>query len=286
MAWSYRIGTLWGISLKVHATFPLLLLVVAANWSPLGLPGIAFGALLTVLLFVCIAAHEFGHARAAQWFGLPVWEVALSPLGGIARLGRLPRQALPELVIAAAGPLVSVGIVAVLLPALAWSGGEPLAVRPARLSPSSQTTLTVTEAIRWLVNANIGVVLFNLIPAFPLDGGRILRGLLGLGLDWRRATWWATSVGQVLAVAMGAFAVATGALMLLLIAVLIFVAAEAAYAEERSRDDSGRTASAMRVWPPVRASRLTGATTAASAEPCASRRTIHPPSAAPQSVRG
>ncbi len=232
MNWSLRLATVRGITLKVHVTFAFIVFVAAANWAALGPVGIAFGVALVLLLFACVTLHEFGHALAAQYFGIPVKEIVLLPIGGIAFLGRATRRPLEELVIAAAGPAVNIVIVAVLAP-VAWlvSDGR-LDLTPALLRPDGATP-SLSEAVQWLVGANIGLVLFNMIPAFPLDGGRILRGLLGLLTDWSRATRWATATGQLLAMGMGGWGLLTGQLMLVLLSAMIFFAASSTAAEER-----------------------------------------------------
>lgn len=232
MSWSYRIATVRGINLKVHATFALIVAIAAANWAPLGAAGIAFGTMLVLLLFACVTLHEFGHAFAARVFDMPVREIVLLPIGGVAFLGRPTRNPVQELVIAAAGPAVNVAIVAVLMPVL-FLIGEPWHLAPAVLHPAG-ANLSFAEALRWLISANISLVLFNLIPAFPLDGGRILRGALGLYTDWGRATRWATATGQILAMGMGTWGVINGQLMLVVIAALIFFSAGATHAEEHA----------------------------------------------------
>ena len=231
MSWSYRIATVRGITLKVHATFAFIVFVAAANWASLGWAGMAFGVGLILLLFACVTLHEFGHAFAAQHYGIPVREIVLLPIGGIAFLGRATRHPVQELVIAAAGPAVNVAIVMLLLPVLLLLG-EPLALTPGLLRPEGAVP-SASMALQWLVSANVGLVLFNMIPAFPLDGGRILRGLLGLTMDWSRATRFATATGQGLAMAMGAWGLMSGHIMLLLMAALIFMSASATAAEER-----------------------------------------------------
>ena len=233
MGWSYRIATIRGIDLKVHVTFAFLVLIVASNWASLGVSGVLFGSGLIVLLFGCVTLHEFGHALAAQRYGIPVREIVLLPIGGIAFLGRAARDPMQELVIAAAGPAVNVAIIALLAPVL-YLIGEPLSPAPALLRPGGATP-SLAEALHWLVGANISLVLFNLIPAFPLDGGRILRGLLGLRMEWSRATQWATRIGQGLAMAMAAWGFTQGNLMLVIIAAMVFFASSATNAEEQGQ---------------------------------------------------
>ena len=232
MAWSYRIATIRGIDLKVHATFAIIVLLAAANWSDLGPIGMAFGVGLILLLFGCVTLHEFGHAIAAQRYGIPVREIVLLPIGGLAVLGRNTRHPVQELVIAAAGPAVNVAIIALLVPVL-YLIGEPVTLSPAFLRPDGATP-SLVDALHWLLGANVSLVLFNLIPAFPLDGGRMVRGLLGLVMDWPKATRWAATTGQTLALGMGTWGLVGGQLTLVLIAMLIFVAASATDAEERA----------------------------------------------------
>lgn len=234
MKWSFTIARFLGIDLKVHATFFLIVLLGSARWSDHGAPGMGFGALLMLLLFVCVVLHEFGHAVVAQRFGIPVREIVLLPIGGVALLARNPSKPAHELLIAAAGPLVNVVIVVGLLLALAGkavlTGHDPDTLRAAAAGPPS-----LAAALVWLLGMNIGLVVFNLIPAFPLDGGRILRGTLGFFLPWAQATRIATLSGQVIAVALAVYAVLGGGLVLGLIAVMIFFAAGATNAEEQAR---------------------------------------------------
>ncbi len=232
MNWSLRLATVRGITLKVHITFAFIVFLAAANWAALGPTGIAFGIGLVLLLFACVTLHEFGHALAAQYFGIPVKEIVLLPIGGIAFLGRATRRPLEELVIAAAGPAVNVVIVAVLAPIVWLAGDGRLDLTPTLLRPDGATP-SLLEAVQWLAGANIGLVLFNMIPAFPLDGGRILRGMLGLLTDWSRATRWATATGQLLAMGMGGWGLMSGQLMLVLLSAIIFFSATSTAAEER-----------------------------------------------------
>ena len=251
MKWSYRIATIQGIDLKLHVTFAFIVLLVATNWAASGLAGAAFGVTLILLLFACITLHEFGHALAARYFGIPVREVVLLPIGGVAMLERQIRRPVEELVIAAAGPAVNVAIAAVLALVLQLVG-EPVTA-PRMLVGPDDVVPSAATAVHWLLGANITLVLFNLIPAFPMDGGRILRGLLGLVVGWPVATRWAARTGQVLAVAMGVWAVFQGHVMLAVIATMVFFSAAATDADEQARTvlSSRTTASAYTRHPLV-----------------------------------
>lgn len=235
MRWSLPIARVFGIDLKVHATFVIILAVGALNWSHHGVAGMAFGAGLMALLFVCVTLHEFGHALVAQRLGIGVREVVLLPIGGVAVLARNPDRPMHELLIAAAGPLVNVAIAVGLWVALAVklavAGVDPDALRAAATSGPG-----LAAALTWLLGMNVALVLFNLIPAFPLDGGRILRAVLGFFTDWSRATRIATRTGQVIAIGLFAWALmAPVNVALMLIAVLIFLGAGATRADERVR---------------------------------------------------
>jgi Zn-dependent protease/predicted transcriptional regulator len=233
MNWSFRVAQISGIDIKIHITFILIPLLGALQWSAFGPSGAAFGVLLMLLLFTCVVLHELGHSIAAQRFGIPVREIVLLPLGGIALLGRNPSKPIQELIIAAAGPLVNVVIAAFLWVALSVTspvGLQGLQLFPARgLEPSWNTLLV------WLFTANVTLVLFNLIPAFPLDGGRMLRaGLAMMMNDWR-ATQIATVTGQAIAIVIGAFAVFSGNIFLILVAAFVFFGAGQENAEGQAR---------------------------------------------------
>lgn len=225
MSWSIPIAKPFGIDVKVHLTFFIIVAWAAFQWAPLGLAGATYGALLVLALFFCIALHELGHAVAARFFGIPVRQIVLLPIGGVAQLDREPNRPLHELVIAAAGPAVNV-VIAIALVAVLLLASAAVGVSPMGLLMSSPR-VSVPSALAWLLQANIALVLFNLIPAFPLDGGRIFRATLGFFMPWYRATRIAGTVGQALAVALGLFAIFTGQIFLTLIAVLVFASASA-----------------------------------------------------------
>lgn len=226
MSWAFRIAQVRGIDIKVHITFFLILILGGLQWadSTPGNPieGILFGVVLMLLLFACVTLHELGHSIAAQGYGIPVKEIVLLPLGGVALISKNPEKPLHELVIAAAGPLVNVAIAAVLFVVVASTGAIPANLNGlGRLleGPSLQTMLV------WLLAANISLVIFNLIPAFPLDGGRIFRALLAMGIGTPRATRIAAIVGQVAAVGLGIWGLTSGNILLILVAVFIFMGA-------------------------------------------------------------
>ncbi len=223
MTWSFRFARVLGIDLKVHVTFLFILLLGAFQWSQHGIGGAFFGAGLMLALFVCVLLHELGHSVAARAFGIPTKEIVLLPIGGLALLSRMPRQPLQELVIALAGPFVNVvlagGLLVVTGFTAAAAGLDAQALLRGMMVPSFNTLLV------WLLGANVSLVVFNMIPAFPLDGGRVLRAALGFFTDYTRATAIAAGIGQLLAVALGLFGIFSGNLMLALVALFIFVGA-------------------------------------------------------------
>jgi Zn-dependent protease len=233
MRGSFRLIRVAGIEIKVHVTFPLVLLLGAMQWGGThGAPGAAFGVLLMLALFACVVLHELGHSLVAQRLGIPVREIVLLPIGGVAVLSKNPRKPVHELAIAVAGPLVNVVIAALLAAALGAAG---------RLKLDSETLLatgtapSVDTLLHWLLAANVTLVLFNLIPAFPMDGGRILRSALAMAVGFTRATRIAAGVGQVIALALGFFAIVQGEILLAFLALFVFLSAGGERAAEEAR---------------------------------------------------
>lgn len=219
MGWSFRIARIAGIAIDVHFTFIFIVLLGAFQWGrQYGPSGALFGAILILLLFVCVTLHELGHAFAALRFKIPVRQIILLPLGGVALLEDSPEKPLQELIIAACGPLVNV-IIAIVL----WfvSGSSMHMLDGRNLFPSNGD-LGVRSMISWLIQANISLVIFNLLPAFPLDGGRIFRAFLALFMNFALATKIAVYVGQGLALLVGGIGLVTGNILLVLVAVFIF----------------------------------------------------------------
>jgi Zn-dependent protease len=189
--WSFKIGRLAGVDIFLHLTFILIPLLFA--WSEYGQSAsisAAFGAaLFSLLLFSCVVLHELGHALAARRYGIATRDITLYPIGGLARLERIPEDPWQEFVVAIAGPAVNVVIAAGLYGIYALTNG-----------------LAVIEGFVWeksafqqLMFINVALVVFNLLPAYPMDGGRVLRALLAMRLDYVRATNIAANVGQTMA---------------------------------------------------------------------------------------
>jgi Zn-dependent protease/predicted transcriptional regulator len=192
MKWSWKIARLWGIDIYMHATFILIILWVGVSyWIQLHSWPAVLGAIVFVLaLFACVVLHEYGHALVARRFGVRTRDITLYPIGGVARLERIPEKPIEELWVALAGPVVNFMIAAVLLIGLLATGGLP----PLR-------SLTLASGNFWLRLFLLNVVLavFNLLPAFPMDGGRVLRAILAMRLDYLRATQISAAVGQGMA---------------------------------------------------------------------------------------
>ncbi|MEM8531252.1 MAG: site-2 protease family protein [Chloroflexota bacterium] len=228
MSWSFRIGQVAGIDIKVHLTFFLILLFgafqfgVAQAGAAFSVSGALFGMLVITLLFVCVVLHELGHSIVAQRFGIPVREILLLPLGGVALLTRAPSKPMQELLIALAGPLVNVVIAAILFVIL---GFKVALLGFDSLATSLQLQPDLGSLLIWLLYANVMLVAFNMIPAFPLDGGRVLRAVLEMFMTHRRATQIASRTGQGFAVLMAIFAIFVGNILLILVAAFIFFGA-------------------------------------------------------------
>ena len=233
MSWSFKIGRVAGIAIKVHLTFFLILILGAIQWGqPYGLIGAVYGVVLMILLFVCVTLHELGHSLVAQRFGVTVREIILLPLGGVALLERNASKPWQEFLIAAAGPLVNV-VIAILLFAITGAAAALGNFDGSALQMNSPPSLSAM--LIWLLQANVMLVLFNLIPAFPLDGGRMLRATLAMFLSYQRATRIATLIGQAIAILLGILGVASGNFALILVAIFVFLGAGQEHIEGQAR---------------------------------------------------
>jgi len=213
-AWS--VGRLFGIDVRIHFTFVLLRAAGAVVHALQGgarsaVEGLAF----VLLLFGSVLLHELGHARMARRFGIPTRDITLLPIGGVARM-ELPARPRAELAIALAGPAVNVAIAVVLGVALAATSG---------LVPVSQVGLATGPFVERLMLANLSLALFNLLPAFPMDGGRVLRSVLASWQGQARATRMAAKVGKAMALLLGVAGL-FGNPMLVLVAVFVWFAGE------------------------------------------------------------
>lgn len=221
------LGTVGRTELKVHATFFLLLAWVAVAAA---LEGGGAAALVNVVfiiaIFGCVVLHELGHATMARRFGIKTPEIVLLPIGGIARLDRMPEDPRQEILIAIAGPAVNVVIWLVLTVVLS---AQVSLDAVGSLEDPSQGFLAR------LATVNLILVVFNMIPAFPMDGGRVFRAALAMFTDRARATQIAANVGQVIAFLFGFLGLTNGSPILVLIAVFIFFAASAESADASLR---------------------------------------------------
>ncbi|MGV3663389.1 MAG: site-2 protease family protein [Prosthecobacter sp.] len=241
MKWSFRIFTFAGTEVRIHATFFLLLLLVASQ-GVMGGQGFygAVDALLFILaMFTCVLLHEFGHVLAARGYGIRTPDITLLPIGGVARLERMPRKPSEEFVVAICGPLVNV----IIALAIRLGLGIQTAIHPAY--DFGQAGHFFEKLMLW----NWIMVAFNLIPAFPMDGGRLLRAVLAVFFDYGKATRVAATVGQGIAMLVAVYMLlsATFNPMLLLIAFFIFMAAgqEAAAVTQQEATRNLRVRDAM-----------------------------------------
>lgn len=192
MKWSWKLGKFAGIDVYIHTTFLLLIGFIGySSWQQGGsLAAVVSGVGFILLLFLCVVLHEYGHALTARKFGIKTRDITLLPIGGVARLERMPDDPRQELWVALAGPAVNVFIAALLSVILFIIGGFG-----ALFSIGASSSSFISR----LVAINITLVLFNLLPAFPMDGGRVLRALLSLRLEYARATRIAARIGQGMA---------------------------------------------------------------------------------------
>jgi Zn-dependent protease/CBS domain-containing protein len=227
MGWSIRLFSVAGTAVRIHLTFFLLLAWIAAiHWMRGGAEAAIDGVVFIALLFLCVVLHEFGHVFAARAYGIRTSDVTLLPIGGVASLERMPEKPSQEIIVALAGPAVNL-VIAVALAALLGASFD--------LGQMAQLEEARTTLAGRVAAANVVLCLFNLIPAFPMDGGRVLRALLAISLGYTRATRLAATIGQGLAFAFALLGLVFGNPILVLVAVFIFLAAsgEAGYVQAR-----------------------------------------------------
>ncbi|HEY1083101.1 MAG TPA: site-2 protease family protein [Prosthecobacter sp.] len=219
MKWSLKIATVAGTEVRIHVTFFILLVLVAMQGmgGGHGMAGALDALAFVSAAFLCVLLHEFGHVFAARGYGIRTPDITLLPIGGVARLERMPRKPAHELVVAICGPLVNVAIAGAIWLYLG-------------LNRVPEPDLQFTQSGHFwenLMRWNLLMVLFNLIPAFPMDGGRVLRAFLAMFADYGKATRWAATLGQGIALSVALWMLFSGNFhpILLLIAFFIFMAA-------------------------------------------------------------
>ena len=228
MTWSFPIGRLFGSELRVHATFFLLLLWIGVAAYLMGGPAAVVENIIFILaLFACVVAHEFGHALMARRYGIATPDITLLPIGGMARLERMPEKPSQEIMVALAGPAVNVVIWAVLVVVF---GAETSLEKLAEIEDPAEGFLGRLAVV------NLFLVLFNMLPAFPMDGGRVFRALLATRMSRVRATRAAATGGQVMAFLFGFLGLIGGNPLLILVAVFVFIAASAESSDVAMRD--------------------------------------------------
>jgi Zn-dependent protease len=227
MKWSLRVGEFAGIGVYLHFTFLFLLGWIAlAAWLQTGSAAAAAAtAGFAIALFVSVVLHEYGHALMARRFGIPTRDITLLPIGGVARLERMPTEPRQEMLVALAGPLVNIVIAASIwlwLPMLTGFGAE--LGWALGLGGSGEASVGLTVFLERLAQVNVFLALFNLIPAFPMDGGRVLRAALAMRTSYPSATAIAAAIGRMAAVVFGLVGLVTNP-FLVLIAVFVWIAA-------------------------------------------------------------
>lgn len=230
---SLKIARFFDIPVYLHWTFGLIFVYVLAlgQWHGWGIADTLETSILFIVLFICVVMHEFGHALTARRFGIETRDIILSPVGGIARLNYIPKEPIQEFLIAIAGPAVNFGIVLFLAPFLLlfhpwemWQGFFKSIFQ----SDSNFIFSTISPFGKFfftLLLLNLTLAVFNLIPAFPMDGGRVLRALLSIKFGRLKATRAAAFIGQVLAVFFFSYGLLAGAYILAFIGVFVFVMA-------------------------------------------------------------
>jgi Zn-dependent protease/CBS domain-containing protein len=196
MRWSFKLGTYAGVDVYMHFTFLILIGFFALSYWAIGrsLAAVVSGVGFILLLFLCVVLHEYGHALTARKYGIKTRDITLLPIGGLARLERMPDDPRQELWVALAGPAVNVVIAAGLFIWLSLTS---------TMQPLTEITMTSGGILERLMVLNVFLVAFNMLPAFPMDGGRVLRALLAMRLEYTRATQIAAFLGQGLAIVFG-----------------------------------------------------------------------------------
>lgn len=252
MHWSHRLYTVFGIEVRVHATFLFIVAYFGYVWgvvyAPGGWVGALYGVLMVLLLFALVLIHELTHSLVAQHYGIKVKSITLLPIGGVSSMEEIPQDPRKELVISIAGPLSNV-VLGVLMLVVAPLFFDVREVFSAGRFSELLTSRGFEAAYVYLFVVDVSLAVFNLLPAFPMDGGRVFRAFLAMRMDRSRATRIAVAVGQALALAMGIAGLLGGGVFLILIAIFIYFGAQA----ENTGDDVRRALGDLRVRDAVNA---------------------------------
>jgi Zn-dependent protease len=220
LGWSINLFRVRGIRISLHFTFLLLLAFYCyEGWTSAGLSGMGWSASEFLLIFTSVVLHELGHSFMAMHFGVGVKGILLMPIGGMAQFDSIPKKPIQELLITAAGPAVNFAIVGALWFLVDFPEGWD----------RGSGALTLADLARFLIRANLILGLFNLYPAFPMDGGRMVRAFLALKLPYLRATYWAVMLARVLTVVGIAASLYWESYMLTALFVFILMAGNAEY---------------------------------------------------------
>lgn len=246
MKWSYKLFAVFGIEVRVHMTFLLIVAYFAFVWGvlrePGGVWGALYGILMVVLLFGLVTIHELTHSRVAQAYGITVKNITLLPIGGMAMLGDFPRDPKKELVISIVGPASNV-VIAIIMAVGAYFFIDRAVFADLESFFAAASRPDVQGTYLYLMAINVALAVFNLLPAFPMDGGRVFRAGLALFMGRERASRIAVGLGQVLAIVLGIGGLFSGNLLLVLVATFIFFGAQA----EGSGDQLGRVLGGLKV---------------------------------------
>ena len=225
---SFKVMTIRGIPIRLHVTFPLVLVLAAFHFGrdPSNrLQGAMFGVVVTLLLFACVVVHELAHSLVVRSFGVKVAEIVLLPIGGSANMEEVPERPHQELLMALAGPVASglLGLVLAVVMLVAYPGSwRGLLVESLRVM-NQGVGQEWKHVVPYLVYSNLFLAGFNLVPAFPMDGGRVLRAILAMKLAYGRATAIAVAIGQTLAWLLGLLGLLFGDVMLMAVALFVYV---------------------------------------------------------------
>ncbi|MBK7227156.1 MAG: site-2 protease family protein [Saprospiraceae bacterium] len=225
---AWHIGTFFKIPVKIHWTFLLIIAYVIGYGISEGATVMIIAVAITSVLslFLCVLLHEFGHALTARRYNVETEDIILLPIGGVARLRNMPDKPIKELVIAIMGPMVNLVIAIILFAVLVLLHGVEY-FNTTNLTHIDESSFL--SALPLLLEANIALIIFNMIPSFPMDGGRVLRALLAMKFGKLKATKWASIIGQIICVGFIIYGFTSGQYLLIVIGFFIFASALSEY---------------------------------------------------------